>query len=140
LITHDRFDDFLEGQDQALSRAELRGLELFLSIGCASCHRGALLGGTTFEKAGVAHPYTNTNDLGRFVVTKDDGDRYKFKVSSLRNVALTAPYFHDGKAAKLGEAVRQMAYIELDRQLTEEQARSLVAFLKSLSDGRFRAY
>jgi cytochrome c peroxidase len=139
LVTHDRFDDFLEGKDRALSRAELEGLNLFLTLGCTACHQGALLGGTTFQKVGLVHPYPNTDDLGRFVVTKDESDRFKFKVPSLRNVALTPPYFHDGKVATLQQAVRQMAYMQLDRQITDAQVRSLVAFLKSLSDARFRA-
>jgi cytochrome c peroxidase len=133
LITHDRLDDFQNGADRALSEPELRGLDLFLTAGCTTCHFSPALGGTSYQKVGLVHPY-ETPDLGRAKITKDEDDNYKFKVPSLRNVALTAPYFHDGKQATLRETVIKMAYIQLDRKLTDAEADSLVAFLNSLTD------
>ena len=134
LITHDRFDDFLKGDDQALNAQELQGLNLFLTVGCTTCHVGPTIGGNMYQKVGLVHPYANTNDLGRFKVTSEDGDQYRFKVPSLRNVALTYPYFHDGKAGDLRSTVKQMAYMQLGKELTDSEISSLTAFLNSLSD------
>ena len=134
LVTHDRFDDFLNGNDSALSPAEQEGLHTFISTGCVSCHNGPLLGGNSYQKMGVVNPYANTEDIGREAVTKSPEDRLKFKVPSLRNIALTAPYFHDGKAATLEEAVRQMAWLQLGRKLEDSQVKSIVTFLQSLTD------
>jgi cytochrome c peroxidase len=133
LITRDRLDDFLKGQDDALTTAELRGLETFLKAGCTTCHNGPLLGGNTYQKSGLLKPYVNQGDLGRAAVTKDDDDKFKFKVPSLRNIAVTHPYFHDGKVSSLHEAVRQMAAMQLGMELTKEQEADLVAFLKALT-------
>jgi cytochrome c peroxidase len=133
LITRDRFDDFLKGDNQALTAQELKGLDLFLSVGCTTCHNGPVIGGNSYQKVGLIHPY-ETPDLGRFTVTKEEGDEYKFKVPSLRNVALTAPYFHNGKETNLKDTVIKMAYIQLDRQLTSEEADAIVAWLHSLTD------
>ena len=93
---------------------ERKGMEIFLQTGCQKCHDGPGLGGNSFQKIGVRHPYANTNDIGRAKITGDGADRYQFKVPSLRNVALTAPYFHDGKVDTLNDAVRQMAWLQLD--------------------------
>ena len=134
LVTHDRFDDFLKGNDSALSNAELEGLNTFVSTGCVACHNGPLLGANSYQKMGAVNAYANTEDLGRFSVTKDEADKFKFKVPSLRNIALTAPYFHDGKAATLEEAVRQMAWLQLGRKLEPKEVDSIVVFLKTLSD------
>ncbi len=134
LITHDRFDDFLKGDDRALNRRELKGLELFLSKGCATCHHGPLLGANSYQKMGLAHPYQNQEDKGRYTVTKAENDLYQFKVPSLRNIALTAPYFHDGSQAKLEDAVAKMAYLQLDRKLAPEDIALITKFLRTLSD------
>jgi len=134
LITHDRFDDFLKGDNRALNVGELQGLNLFLSVGCTTCHIGPTIGGNMYQKVGLVHPYANTNDVGRFKITSEDGDQYRFKVPSLRNVALTYPYFHDGQAGDLRSAVKQMAYMQLGKELTDEEISSLTAFLGSLSD------
>jgi cytochrome c peroxidase len=134
LITRDRFDDFLAGKRGALSKDEKKGLTLFIKTGCADCHNGALLGGDSYEKMGVVEDYANTEDVGRYAVTKKDEDKYVFKVPSLRNIALTAPYFHDGKAATLEDAVKQMASLQLGEELNQEQVGLIVAFLGSLSD------
>lgn len=134
LITHDRFDDFLGGQEDALSEQEKKGLAAFMKVGCATCHQGALLGGDRYEKMGEAKAYANKEDVGRFDVTKKEEDKFVFKVPSLRNIALTAPYFHDGKAAKLSDAVSQMADLQLGEELSKEQVADIVAFLGALSD------
>jgi cytochrome c peroxidase len=134
LITRDRFDDFLGGKENALTESEKKGLQAFLNIGCADCHQGALLGGDRYEKMGEAKEYANTEDLGRFEVTKKDEDKFVFKVPSLRNIALTAPYFHDGKAVTLGDAVSQMADLQVGEELSDEQVTAIVAFLGALSD------
>jgi cytochrome c peroxidase len=134
LITRDRFDDFLGGDPNALSRAEKGGLRLFLEIGCSDCHQGALLGGDRYEKMGEAQAYKNDKDLGRFEVTKKEADKFVFKVPSLRNIAITGPYFHDGQAATLAEAVKQMAWLQADKELKPEQVDALVAFLNTLTD------
>ncbi len=133
LVTHDRFDDFLKGQNDALTAAELKGLNTFMKTGCTTCHNGPLIGGNSYRKIGIVKAYPNQTDLGRASITKDDNDRFVFKVPSLRNIAATYPYFHDGNAASLHEAVRTMADIQLATQLTPEQETDLVTFLKALT-------
>lgn len=133
LITRDRFDDFQKGDGKALSAQELQGLDLFLTIGCTTCHAGPVMGGTTYQKVGLLHPY-ETPDKGRAAVTKDEDEEFKFKVPSLRNIALTAPYFHDGKQGNLRDTVKLMAHIQLDKQLTEVETDALLAFLNALTD------
>jgi cytochrome c peroxidase len=134
LITRDRFDDFLKGDDKALNAHELEGLNLFLTVGCTTCHVGPTIGGNMYQKIGLVHAYANTNDVGRIKVTGEEWDQYRFKVPSLRNVALTYPYFHDGQARDLRSAVKQMAYMQLGKELTANEISSLTAFLNSLSD------
>lgn len=134
-----RFDRYLRHDTQALSQEEQEGYRLFKSLGCASCHQGAGVGGNMYQKMGVIIPYfvegphASPADQGRFNVTGDPRDRYMFKVPSLRNVALTAPYFHNGSAATLDEAVRTMGKYQLGRPLTEQQVESIVAFLRALT-------
>lgn len=134
LITRDRFDDFLGGQLDALTAREKKGLAEFMNLGCTECHQGALLGADRYEKIGRVNEYPNKDDLGRFDVTKKDKDKFVFKVPSLRNIALTGPYFHDGRAATLEEAVTNMGHLQLGEELNAEQVGDLVAFLNSLSD------
>lgn len=134
LITHDRFDDFLKGDDRALNTRELQGLNMFLTNGCTTCHVGPTMGGNMYQKIGIIHPYANTNDVGRAKVTGEEWDQYRFKVPSLRNVALTYPYFHDGQVRDLSSAVKQMAYMQLGKELTDSEVSLLTAFLNSLSD------
>lgn len=133
LVTHDRFDQWQRGDDSALSAQERRGLQTFIGSGCAGCHNGPLLGGQRYEKMGLVHPYANIKDKGRMAVTGDPEDAYFFKIPSLRNVALTAPYFHDGEAATLEEAVKQMGWLQLGRKLNDSQVADIVAFLQTLS-------
>ena len=134
LITKDRFDMFLKGNPQALKDNEAEGLALFIDKGCTTCHTGELLGGNMYQKMGLLKPYADTTDKGRFEVTGLENDKYMFKVPSLRNVALTAPYFHDGKIANLKEAALLMADIQLDKKLTDAEVNKIVSFMESLSD------
>jgi len=134
LVTCDRFDDFLGGDESALNKKELQGLRTFVKVGCADCHEGALLGGDRYEKMGEAKAYANTEDLGRFEVTKKEEDKFVFKVPSLRNIAITGPYFHDGKAKTLEDAVTQMASLQLGEELKERQIKTIAAFLSALTD------
>jgi len=134
LRTHDRFDDFLKGDDKALTAAELKGLDTFLSIGCTTCHTGPLLGGNDYKKLGILNAYENTADKGRIEVTKEDYDEFVFKVPSLRNIALTAPYFHDGSQKTLEQTVQKMAWLQLGKKLSAEETSDLTAFLRALSD------
>ena len=134
LITPSRFDDFMNGDASALNEVELRGLKTFIKKDCKSCHDGKLLGGETYETLGKETPYDNQSDQGIYDLTKDEVDRMVFKVASLRNVALTAPYFHDGKIKTLNEAVRKMAKLQLNEELTNQQVNDIEMFLKALSD------
>ena len=134
LITEDRFDDFMKGDDEALTDLELRGLDKFTSLGCTTCHTGPAIGGGSYQKVGLVNPYENFSDKGREAVTGLEEDRYKYKVPTLRNVAITGPYFHDGGVATLDFVVRKMAWMQLGLQLTTEDANELVAFLSALTD------
>lgn len=133
LVTPSKFDDFLGGQMGALSQDELRGLELFIDTGCITCHTGPGVGGGMFQKLGVVKPY-ETDDLGRYEVTKSDADKYVFKVPTLRNVAKTGPYLHDGSIEKLGDVVQIMAEHQLAKgKLSEPELKSMLAFLDALT-------
>lgn len=132
--TSDRFDDFQKGRYQSLSFEEIKGLEVFLATGCANCHKGQLLGGNSFQKIGIKSDYKNTNDTGRFAITANEEDLYVFKVPSLRNIARTAPYFHDGSINTLDQAVKKMAELQLGKNLSEEEVESIVTFLNALTD------
>ena len=105
-----------------------------MKLDCTSCHDGPLMGGAGFEIMGKEKPYENQSDLGVFELTGDEDDRMVFKVPGLRNVALTAPYFHDGRAETLHDAVRTMATIRVSRNFTDQQTDDAFAFLKTLSD------
>jgi cytochrome c peroxidase len=107
---------------------------LVLFLFYASCHNGALFGGKMFMKIGALNPYENTEDTGKFKITGHESDMYIYKVPALRNIALTAPYFHDGKAASLEDAVRQMAWLQLGKKLEIEDVSNIVAFLNTLTD------
>ena len=139
LMTPGRFDDFLNGQDDALTEAELKGLETFLDTGCNACHMGPALGGMLYQKLGLIHPY-ETKDLGRYEATQNEADKYFFKVPSLRNIEKTGPYFHDGSIATLPEAVRLMAWHQLGKELGDEQVASIVTFLGALTGRIDEAY
>lgn len=138
LATPAPFDKYLSGDDAALNQRAKRGLELFASIGCADCHSGTLLGGKSLKKFGVEKDYwlatkSKQQDAGLFETTKKDEDRYLFRVSILRNVAKTGPYFHDGSVPDLKEAVQVMADVQLGDRLSDADAESVVAFLETLT-------
>jgi cytochrome c peroxidase len=131
LLTPSRFDDYLNGDDEALSKVEKRGLHKFIRIGCATCHNGVAIGGNSFKKIGLIEPY-ETPDFGRYEVTRIENDKYVFKVPSLRNITQTAPYFHDGSVITLEEAIRLMAKHQLGREVGHGFIRDVKAFLGSL--------
>jgi cytochrome c peroxidase len=119
-----RFDRWLGGDTAALSDEEMRGYRLFKSLGCVSCHQGVNVGGNLFERQGIFHPLTSPNPG-------------TLRVPSLRNVATTAPYFHDGSAPTLEDAVRRMAAAQINRTLSEPQVAAIVTFLRTLT-GNYR--
>jgi len=138
LTPNSPFDRYLRGEKDALNPLERSGLQRFLDYGCASCHQGAGIGGNMFQRFGVMGSYLKDNagqqaDLGRFNVTKLDNDKNVFKVPSLRNVEVTAPYFHDGSAESLEEAVVIMGRYQLGREFSGEDVTALVAFLRTLT-------
>ena len=145
LTPNSRFDDYLRGNPNAITTREQKGYQLFKSYGCISCHQGVAVGGNMYEKMGIVHDYfyergkISEVDYGRFNVTKDEENRFEFKVPSLRLVALTPPYFHDGSAETLEDAVKVMAYFQLGRPMPEEDLSLIVEFLKTLS-GDLEAY
>ncbi len=126
------FDRSLRGDESALSAQAKDGYRLFKALGCVACHQGRGLGGNMFQKLGVVVEVP-VDDPGRFAVTGDPRDRSTFKVPSLRNVALTAPYLHDGSAATLEDAVRTMGWHQLGVHLGDADVARLVAFLASLT-------
>lgn len=137
LLTPSPFDAFLAGDLDALDDTQVRGLETFLDTGCTVCHQGVGIGGGMYQKLGLVRPYP-TSDRGRAAITGNPQDEYFFKVPSLRNVAETAPYFHDGHVGTLEEAIRTMAAIQLGRDLSDERVAEIRAFLGSLT-GRIDA-
>lgn len=147
LITpNSAFDKYLKGNKKAMSAAQIRGFKLVQEIGCTSCHAGVNFAGEGFKMGeGNYQPfpqipgskydkmYDLTSDPGRYEVTKKDDDKNHWRVPTWRNVALTAPYFHNGKVKTLDEAVRVMAKTQLDMDLEEKQVRDIVAFLNALT-------
>jgi cytochrome c peroxidase len=132
-----RFDRYLRNQPEALSPVERRGYAIFKAYGCVACHQGVNVGGSMFQKFGIfqeaPHDPTRPVDLGRFLLTQVPRDRAVFRVPSLRNVALTAPYFHDGRTATLEAAVSIMARVQLGRTLSPEDTQAIVQFLHTLT-------
>ncbi len=131
LMTPSKFDDFLKGDEKALTDAEKHGLNLFVTTGCTVCHNGMGVGGHLYQKLGLVKEWP-TKDLGRFAATKNETDKYFFKVPSLRNITETAPYLHDGSIASLEEMVAKMAEYQLGRTISAEDTKAIVAFLGSL--------
>jgi cytochrome c peroxidase len=134
-----RFDQYLRGDQKALTAEEKAGYGLFKAYGCVSCHQGMNVGGNLYQKFGTLGDYFSkqseiTNaDLGRYNVTQNSADRFVFRVPSLRNVALTAPYFHDGSAQTLESAITIMANYQLGRSLSAEDTALIAQFLGSLT-------
>lgn len=134
-----RFDRYLRGDKNALDKTELAGYELFKNLGCISCHQGRNVGGNMYEKLGIVGDYfadrghVREIDLGRYNITKIEEQRHDFRVPSLRNVALTAPYFHDASASTLEKAVAAMGKYQLGVDLNGEEIIKLVKFLNTLT-------
>lgn len=134
-----RFDQYLRGEQNALSERERKGYQLFKSYGCVSCHQGMNVGGNIYQKLGIFEEYFGAEDqiqdadLGRFNLTKNEKDRYVFKVPSLRNVALTAPYFHNGSISSLEEAIAIMGRYQLGRHISGEDILAIADFLRTLT-------
>ncbi len=133
LVTPGRWDRFLKGDTTALTPAERQGFNTFASTGCQACHNGALVGGTMYQKLGMVRPWTDKSDIGRAAITHLVSDTLVFKVPSLRNVAQTAPYFHNGSVKTLNEAVTLMAAHQIGRDLTPQQVAEIVTYLNALS-------
>ena len=138
LVTPAPFDAYLKGNQGAINQTAKMGLKTFMDAGCAACHSGPYLGGQMYQKFGIVAPYwqytkSAAKDDGRYVVTKKETDRYVFKVPILRNVARTAPYFHDGSIDSLGETVWIMGKVQLGKGLTKKQVKEINAFLDALT-------
>lgn len=138
LLTRAPLDAFLSGDTNALSATAQAGLRTFIRVGCVGCHHGVGIGGGMYQKFGITEDYWNAThsavvDKGRFEVTQNPSDLYVFKVSSLRNVAMTPPYFHDGSVATLPMAVRVMGRVQLGKTLTDTEVDEIVAFLHTLT-------
>lgn len=133
LITpNSRFDKFLSGNKNALSDYEKEGFDLFKNKGCITCHHGINIGGNQYNKFGALLEIEN-NNLGRYNVSKNEDDKYYFKVPSLRNIELTAPYFHDGREESLVKAIELMSLVQLGRPIKKNEILKIVAFLKTLN-------
>ena len=134
LVTpNSRFDQWLLGKKDALSKDELEGYRLFKESGCVACHNGEAVGGNSFQKMGVVEPYKGNTSDGRAAVTGNDADRFNYKVPTLRNVEMTYPYFHDGAYWTLTEAVDVMGRLQLGKKFSKEENARIVAFLKTLT-------
>jgi cytochrome c peroxidase len=139
LTPNSRFDRYLRGDVTAITPDEKEGYHKFKVYGCITCHQGVDMGGNMFQPMGVLGDYFGDRgnvtkaDLGRFNVTTNEEDRYVFKVPSLRNIALTAPYFHDGSAKTLEQAVATMAKYQLGRELPPKDLEQIVQYLKTLT-------
>lgn len=132
LLTPSRFDKYLNGDEDALSVKEKSGMLSFVKTGCATCHNGVGVGGGMYQKLGLVVPF-ETKDMGRFKVTNVESDRFVFKVPSLRNIAKTGPYFHDGSVKTLEEAIKLMAKHQLGRELGDTEISEISDFLHALT-------
>ncbi|MBC5783727.1 c-type cytochrome [Ramlibacter sp. USB13] len=151
LVTPSRFDDWLKGDDRALTAQEQRGYDRFKAYGCVGCHNGINVGGNGFMKLGIAGDYFAERekmgrgaavelDKGRLLVTKKPEDLHVFRVPSLRNVALTAPYFHDGAVPTLDEAIQLMGRFQLGREIPAGDRQDIAAFLQSLTGKQYEQW
>lgn len=132
LMTPSRWDDFLAGKIDALTVEEKAGFENFAKAGCVTCHNGAGVGGHMYQKLGLVKPWPELTDEGRKTVTKQEADKFMFKVPSLRNITETSPYLHDGSVKDLKVMVKMMAEHQLGKVITDEEADSIITFLKVL--------
>jgi len=133
LISQDRFDQFLKGDKNALNDSEKKGLAVFISKGCVACHNGPLLGGQLFMKMGIVHPYPNKSDKGVAHISHNSADNYFFKVPQLRNILNTAPYFHDGAATTIEQAIFDTGWHQLGIKLNKQDIAAIKDFFASLN-------
>ncbi len=133
LLTPDAFDELLAGDESALDEQQKRGLALFVSTGCSTCHYGEALGGERYAVMGQAVPYDQVTDEGRYAITANEIDMHSFKVPGLRNIAMTGPYFHNGSIDALEEVIVLMAKHQLAKDLTDAQVTDIAAFLNALT-------
>lgn len=132
------FDKYLNGDENAISNETKQGYELFKTQGCIACHHGVNVGGNLYAKFGVISEL-QSDSKGRYEVSKNELDKYYFKVPTLRNIELTAPYLHDGRIDNLEDTVKFMAHYQLGKSLTQEDVEKIVLFLKSLT-GKIKNY
>lgn len=133
LITPGSFDKLVAGDESVFTDQEKRGVALFISTGCTTCHFGPALGGSRYAVLGQVKPFPGLTDLGRYDVTGEEIDKYVFKVPSLRNITMTGPYLHDGSVASLEEVIDLMAVYQLGQELTDGQITDIAAFLNALT-------
>lgn len=133
LVTPARWDAYLGGDHAALTDAEKAGFNTYVSTGCTACHAGAYVGGNMYQKLGLVKAWPELKDNGRYDVTKNEAERYFFKVPSLRNVEKTGPYLHDGSKDDLSQVVSMMAEYQLGRQLGDDDVAAIVAYLGALT-------
>lgn len=132
LVTPDPFDKWLGGDDAAITAEQKAGLQTFMDVGCQTCHGGKALGGMMYQKLGLVKPY-ETADRGRAALTGNDAEAFMFKVPSLRNIAETGPYLHDGSIATLDETIRLMGSYQLGKELADDQVKSIATFFDALT-------
>jgi cytochrome c peroxidase len=133
LVTTSRWDKFVAGDHASLTPNEKKGLRLFMQRGCISCHMGPDVGGASFQKLGVVYPWPNQADQGRADLTHFPADNMVFKVPSLKNIAETAPYFHDGSTINLETAIQLMGHYELGIELPKDEINSMAAWMRSMT-------
>lgn len=138
LLTPSKFDQYMQGDQHALTREEKEGLKVFIQSGCPNCHHGVAVGGETLQRFGLVTDYrtltgSSASDQGRLAVSKNTTDKDVFKVPVLRNVAGTYPYFHDGSIANLDSAVKIMSKVQMNKDLTQQEVDRIIAFLNALT-------
>jgi cytochrome c peroxidase len=133
LFTPSRWEKYLAGEKSALTAPEKVGFNTFVETGCPTCHFGPYVGATMFQKLGLMKAWPTTRDRGRFELTQKNEDYMVFRVPSLRNVAMTGPYLHDGSLTSLNEVVRMMARHQIGKELTDPQIAAIVTWLGALT-------
>lgn len=133
LMTPSRWDAFLKGDGNAITNDEKDGFLKFVDAGCSTCHNGALVGGNSYQKLGVAKAWRDAKDQGRAQISKVAGDKFVFKVPSLRNIAKTGPYFHNGTVPTLDAAVMNMSEYQLGRAMSPTEVKAITTWLNALT-------
>lgn len=133
LVTKSRWDQFIAGDHSVLSPREKQGLDVFMQRGCIVCHAGPQVGGTSLQRVGAVFPWPNQQDKGRLDVTHFELDRMVFKVPSLKNIAETGPYFHDGSTSDLETAIRLMAFHQLGIEIIDEEVYAIAVWMRSMT-------